>query len=59
MHQSATPDEQDPKQGDRKDDPVGPDRPSGVPPETNDDQDDEVDHDSADSFPASDPPGHY
>jgi len=31
----------------------------GVPPETNDDYEDPVDHEGADSFPASDPPAHY
>ena len=39
-------------------DPVDHDREHGVPPETNDDyEDDELDHEGADSFPASDPPG--
>jgi hypothetical protein len=41
-------------------DPVDHDREHGVPPETNDDyDDDEVDHHGADSFPASDPPGGF
>lgn len=39
-------------------DPVDHEREHGVPPESNDDYDgDEVDHEGADSFPASDPPG--
>lgn len=39
-------------------DPVDHGREHGVPPETNDDYvDDELDHEGADSFPASDPPG--
>jgi len=40
-------------------DPVDHDREPGVPPETNDDYEDELDHEGADSFPASDPPGSY
>ena len=39
--------------------PVDHERQPGVPPQDNDDLDDCVDHDSAESFPASDPPGHY
>jgi hypothetical protein len=39
-------------------DPVDHEREHGVPPETNDDyEDDELDREGADSFPASDPPG--
>lgn len=34
-------------------------RPTGIPPETNDDYEGVVDHDSASSFPASDPPAHW
>lgn len=43
----------------------GPDRPvdhertPGVPPPDNDDYDELVDRDGAESFPASDPPSHY
>jgi hypothetical protein len=42
-------------------DPVDHDRKSGVPPETNDDlkEEDQEDFESAQSFPASDPPGNY
>lgn len=37
--------------------PVDHERPPGVPPPSNDDYDDDrVDHESAESFPASDPP---
>ncbi|MCW2949494.1 MAG: hypothetical protein JWN41_507 [Thermoleophilia bacterium] len=39
-------------------DAVDHEREHGVPPESNDDYaSDEVDHEGADSFPASDPPG--
>ncbi|MCW2956650.1 MAG: hypothetical protein JWO69_1519 [Thermoleophilia bacterium] len=34
-------------------------RAPGVPPASNDDYSDPVDHDSADSFPASDPPARW
>ncbi|MCZ4496255.1 MAG: hypothetical protein JWM25_838, partial [Thermoleophilia bacterium] len=34
-------------------------RSPGVPPPSNDDYSDPTDHDSADSFPASDPPAHW
>lgn len=39
--------------------PVDHERQPGVPPPANDDLDDCVDHESAESFPASDPPARW
>lgn len=52
--EDSTAPEREPVSG--RDRAVDHERAPGVPPPSNDDYDDLVDHESADSFPASDPP---